>query len=334
VTLEAAGLVGSQEAIYRMLVSTGEMSLDEVVRHSGLNKAEAVSVLRNLTTRGMVGVTGDVPFRYQAAPPDVVLAPQLKRHAEALDIARNEVTELVQAYQKTLRKQDTSQLIEVITGAESLRQHLRHIQSAAESELLWFCKPQYVAMPAGTNTMEFEGLARGVKYRVLYERAYFDDEGAVENMAKAVLAGEVARSVPHLPLRLAIADRAIAVCPLVPGGPQGSREEPRSALIRDTSLLSALTALFERYWEDAVPLAVDGSGTVTGLAGETGHTPLTPLDRQLLSLLVAGVTDKAIVTQTGLSRRTVQRRINGMLRLAGAATRTQLAWHAARRGWL
>lgn len=62
--------------------------------------------------------------------------------------------------------------------------------------------------------------------------------------------------------------------------------------------------------------------------------PLRDTDCKVLSLLVAGVSDKAIATQMGLSRRTVQRRIQHMVALAGATTRMQLVWCAARRGWL
>jgi DNA-binding NarL/FixJ family response regulator len=46
------------------------------------------------------------------------------------------------------------------------------------------------------------------------------------------------------------------------------------------------------------------------------------------------VADKAIATQMGLSRRTVQRHIQRLMTLAGAATRMQLAWQAARRDWV
>ncbi|MFD0332479.1 hypothetical protein ACFQZ0_01250 [Streptomyces erythrogriseus] len=49
---------------------------------------------------------------------------------------------------------------------------------------------------------------------------------------------------------------------------------------------------------------------------------------------MARLGDKAIATQTGLSRRTVQRYVQRMMQLAGATTRMQLAWQAARRGWL
>jgi DNA-binding CsgD family transcriptional regulator len=200
--------------------------------------------------------------------------------------------------------------------------------------MLWFCKAQYVAMPSGTNAEEFEALARGVRYRVLYEKAFFDDEGALENVVAGVRAGEVARAVPHLPLRLAIADRSVAVFPLVAGGPHGSPEEPTTALVRDSNLLAALLALFDRYWEDAVPLDIDGTGTLAGTDGAGPGDSLSATDRKLLSLLVAGVADKAIASQMGLSRRTVQRRIQGMMERAGAVTRMQLAWQASRRGWL
>lgn len=330
--LGVAGLSSTEESVYRLLVTRGETSVGDLSDRSGLSASAIVTTLATLVSQGLASRTDGVPELYQATPPDVALTPRINRHAEALDVARVAVASLVDAYQEATSRQNTSHLIEFVTGAEALRQHLQRIQSAAQDEMLWFCKPQYVAMPAGTNESEFQALARGVRYRVLYEKAYFDDEGAVSNVARAVRAGELARAVPHLPLRLAIADRSIAVCPLVPGGAGGSPVPPFAALIRDSSLLAALIALFERYWEDAVPLPVDGSGTVTDT--RVSEEALSSVDRGVLSLLVAGVADKAIVTQTGLSRRTVQRRVQRMMQLAGATTRTQLAWQAARRGWL
>lgn len=184
-------------------------------------------VLESLTAKGLASPTDGVPRLYQAAPPDVALLPRLKRSAEALDLAQHEAARLIESYRDTMRRRDAGQLLEVITGAEALRQHLRQIQTSVREEMLWFCKAQYVAMPSGSNTEEFEALARGVRYRVLYEKAFFDDEGAVDNVVAGVRAGEVARAVPQLPLRLAIADRAVAVFPLVAGGRTAVRRNPR-----------------------------------------------------------------------------------------------------------
>lgn len=333
-TLEAAGVTGPEETVYRLLVTMGRATAQQVADRAGLREAHARQVLDALAAKNMISQNDGLPRHYRATPPDVALLPRLKRRADALDLARAEATGLVETYRETMRRRDAGQLIEVITGAGALRQHLRQIQDGARDEMLWFCKAQYVAMPSGSNRSEFEALARGVRYRVLYEKAFFDDEGTVGNVVEGVRAGEAARAVPHLPLRLAVADRAIAICPLVPGGPHGSPDEPTSALVRDSNLLAALVALFERYWEDAVPLVVDDSGAVAGTDGAGTPDTLTATDRRLLALLVAGVADKAVASQMGLSRRTVQRRIQRMMELAGATTRMQLAWQVARRGWL
>lgn len=79
---------------------------------------------------------------------------------------------------------------------------------------------------------------------------------------------------------------------------------------------------------------MDDSGAVAGTDGAGTPGTLTATDRRLLALLVAGVADKAVASQMGLSRRTVQRRIQRMMELAGATTRMQFAWQVARRGWL
>ncbi|MER6526888.1 LuxR C-terminal-related transcriptional regulator [Streptomyces sp. NPDC001508] len=331
--LEAAGLTAREESVYRLLVGTATASVQEIAAQTGLPPDTVESTLVSLRGKGLATPTDHDPPHFAATPPDVALLPRLQRHADALDKARTAVGDLLDSYRSARRRRDAGQLIEVITGAEALREHLRRMQDNARHEMLWFCKAQYVAMPSGSNRAEYDALARGVRYRVLYEQAFFDDEGAIDNVAEGVRAGEIARSVPHLPLRLAIADRAIAICPLVPGGAHGNPGEPTAALLRDSSLLDALTALFERYWEDAVPLRVGAAGTVDGTDGH-GAGALSETDRRLLSLLVAGVADKAIASQMKLSRRTIQRHIQHMMTLVGAETRMQLAWQAARRNWL
>ncbi|MGP4012957.1 helix-turn-helix domain-containing protein [Streptomyces sp. 4N124] len=332
--LEAAGVSPEQETVYRLLVTAGGTTADDISRRTGVSGADSTRVLESLVRQGLATHTDGTPRVFRAVPPDVALIPRIKHTADALDTARAESDRLLEAYRETSRRHDAGQLLEVITGAEALRQRLKQIQVNAREEMLWFCRAQYVAMPSGSNTEEFEALSRGVRYRVLYEKAFFDDEGAVDNVVAGMRAGETARSVPWLPLRLAIADRSVGIFPLVPGGPQGSPDQPTTALVRDSSLLDALVALFESYWENAVPLHLSEAGDDLTTDDAVTHPALSPADGKLLSLLVAGVADKAIASQMGLSRRTVQRRIQSLMERAGAGTRMQLAWQAARRGWL
>ncbi|MFB8757659.1 winged helix-turn-helix domain-containing protein [Streptomyces nigra] len=103
--------------------------------------------------------------------------------------------------------------------------------------------------------------------------------------------------------------------------------------MRDSNPPAAPIARVERYWEDAVPLDVDDSGPVAGTYGVGGRTRGPRRTGRLPALPVAGVAGKEVATQLGLSRRTVQRRIQRLMELAGAAARMQPAWQAARRGW-
>jgi DNA-binding NarL/FixJ family response regulator len=125
-------------------------------------------------------------------------------------------------------------------------------------------------------------------------------------------------------VRLAIADGTVGLCPLVADGTGVG--EPTLAVIRESCLLEALTALFERYWDLSFPVRINES--------DPAGSPAESDDRHLLSLLVAGVADKAIATQFGVSLRTVQRRVRELMCRLNAQTRMQLAWEASRRGWL
>ena len=53
---------------------------------------------------------------------------------------------------------------------------------------------------------------------------------------------------------------------------------------------------------------------------------------RFLSLLLVGLNDQAIAFHLKTSLRTVQRRVRHLMDRAGARTRTQLGWKAARLG--
>lgn len=57
-------------------------------------------------------------------------------------------------------------------------------------------------------------------------------------------------------------------------------------------------------------------------------------DLELLALMLAGLPDKALASQLGLSVRTVYRRIRRLMYLTCCTTRMQLGWYAARAGLL
>ncbi|WP_103963800.1 LuxR C-terminal-related transcriptional regulator [Nonomuraea solani] len=324
--LEVAGLGEVEERAYRLLVRAGEADVADLAEELGLTTDATTGALAAMRGAGLAREVG--PGRFAPVAPEIALGPKLVRQQETIDWARQAVEQLAEEYRGSQRRRNADHLIEILPSRDALREQVRHLQDTAREEVMAFCRAGHVVMPSSDNTEELEALGRGVAYRVIYERALVEEPGMMANVAYGIGLGEQARAVRTLPVRMMIADRATAVLPLV----QHTRgtAEPTAALVRGSSLLEALIALFDVQWERATPIRIQEDGRLADAAS----CPLDADELYLLSLLVAGVPEKTIASQLGLSLRTVQRRVYHLMQLAGAQTRMQLAWHAARERWL
>ncbi|WP_327039528.1 helix-turn-helix domain-containing protein [Micromonospora maris] len=325
--LEVIGLTPAEEELYRCLMQLTTARIDELAERLHRPRTDIVTHLDALRAKGLVLPAGPEPdAALRPLAPDVPLGGALLRQQEALETARASVNQLTEEYRAAMRRHDAAHLVEVITGAQALRDRLRDMQNAARSEVLWFCRANPLAMPGQDNVEEFDALARGVRYRAIYEREMLLEPAALQDVEQGVRAGEQARVLDRLPVRLAIVDARTALCPLVPDRSSG---EPSAAVIGRSQLLDALLALFESHWQMATPLR----STAPPADVAEGYRPQAD-EVRLLSLFVAGVPDKSIASQLGVSRRTVQRRLADLMAVAGVDTRPGLAFQAARRGWI
>ncbi|GAB3976833.1 helix-turn-helix domain-containing protein [Plantactinospora veratri] len=320
-----------EERAYRLLLRLSAARPADLARLADVPLDEATGVLEGLRGKGLAMARPGPDPVFEPLPPDVALGNTLLRRQESLESARQAVAALTEEYRSSARRRNADHLVEVVVGAAALRDRLRDLQDSAREEILWFCRANPLAMSGSENAEESGALARGVRYRAIYERALLEAPGELESIAESVRAGEEARTLPTLPVRIAIADRSTAICPLVPDD-ERDVGEPTAALIRRSELLDALLALFESHWDRATPIRWDADRG--GLADAAPDDALEDGERFLLSLFVAGFPDKSIASQLGVSRRTVQRRLERLMALAGVDTRTGLAFQAARRGWL
>ncbi|WP_328414238.1 TrmB family transcriptional regulator [Micromonospora sp. NBC_00389] len=336
--LDVIGLTPAEEELYRCLLQLTTARIDELAHRLHRPREQVVAQVEALRAKGLVQPTDtdpDAPLRPTA--PDVALGAALLRRQEDLEAARRRVTQLAEEYRSGLRRHHVDHLVEVITGTRVLRDRLRDLQNSARTEVLWFCRANPLAMAGPENVEEFDALARGVSYRAIYERDMLLEPGALVDLAKGIAAGEHARVLDRLPVRLAIVDARTAICPLVPDRDGG---EPSAAVIGRSQLLDALIALFESHWRVATRLRLEDPLTEPATDGQRaddrpadGYQPDAD-EARLLSLFVAGVPDKSIASQLGVSRRTVQRRLADLMAVAGVDTRPGLAFQVARRGWI
>jgi DNA-binding CsgD family transcriptional regulator len=183
--------------------------------------------------------------------------------------------------------------------------------------------PPYAAT-SPVNQTQLDRAAAGIGYRSVYANTALEEPGFMATLATYLRAGEQARLAHTVPIKLAIADRTLALLPL-----DWTSQTPDAAvLVHPCGLLDALAALFESSWALATPLTPTGPDGVAALA------EISADDHELLSLLVAGMTDEAAGARLGMSRRTVVRRVQHLMSVTGARSRLQLGWRARERGWL
>lgn len=167
----------------------------------------------------------------------------------------------------------------------------------------------------------------GFSHRMVVAREALSAAGGVARVTSALARGERVRVAHEVPTRLVIADRTVAMVPLTAHG-----GDPAALVVHGSGLLESLCCLFDALWRDALPLRL-GVGASAGRYEEATAGP-DATDLEILSLLLAGMTDARVAKQLDLGLRTVQRRVKGLMELTGVTTRLQLGWHAYAKGWV
>ena len=97
-------------------------------------------------------------------------------------------------------------------------------------------------------------------------------------------------------------------------------------LLRSSSLLDSLCALFELVWKQSTPISWIQSAE---WAAEVAAPKLSQAAREITLLLSVGLNDKATAHEVGISMTTLNRRIAELMKSYGTRTRFQLGWRAA-----
>jgi DNA-binding CsgD family transcriptional regulator len=321
--LTAVGLEAAEQAVYEALLD-GPATLGELAAASGLDGQALQPALGRLERAALVSRANGEPARYAAAPPEVALEALLLRHEERLKLARLRVHQLALRHRRALAAQDPASLVEVVTGRRAVLQRFEQVQRSARREIRAIDKPPY-AVPSGNhNPIEVELLARGIRYRAIYDPGGLEDFHDLRaDLERSAMLGEEARVLPDAPTKLILADDHVGLIPL--------QLEPRSiesiVVVHRTALLGALGALFESLWERALPLALRW-------AEPPASDGPTRDEARLLTLLTTGLPDVVIARQLGLSYRTFQRRLRDLMARLGAETRFQAGMRAALLGWV
>ncbi|MDL2080342.1 helix-turn-helix domain-containing protein [Streptomyces sp. GXMU-J15] len=322
--LAAIGLDERHESAYRALVSVGAADVADLARRLTLGERETERALRLLERQGLAAQSSARPGRWVAAPPGVALGALLTQQRHELEKAELAAALLAEEYRAGAAEAAVHDLVEVVTGADAVARRFLQIQLGAAQEVCALVTGDPVVVSGTENDAEERAADRGVRYRVVVERSVFDLPQGITELSAALGRDEQVRVVDQVPTKLVIADGTLALVPLT-----APATEPAALVVHASGLLELLSGLFESVWRDALPLRL-------GESGVTEEEPDGPdaTDLEVLSLLLAGLTDASVAKQLDLGLRTVQRRVKRLMELTGVTTRLQLGWHAYERGWV
>lgn len=331
-------VVGAEQTAKRLLkdIVPDELLIayTQLLAHGGCVQGDAADLLGGaelveaLIDAGMAHVQSSgpaLPPRLKPVPPDLALQGTLA------DLTRRLVAdqERLLAGQRRLAEthpwaspavdETSDRLVRIITDREEIGSVSRALITAARHDWMTMDN-QSVERPMDELTAvppppSFEG---HVRCRALYETSCAEHPVGARTIEIAVEAGEEARLLPRIGMKMKLADEAIALLPLTPTGMSGA------LLLRSSVIVAALREYFELQWERAIPFGASSP-----------ESPLSPLQRQILSMLVEGLPESGIAKRAGVSVSTVRRHSAAIREKLGFSHHHFAAGAAAvRRGWI
>lgn len=319
--LEPFGLSQAEERLYRALLTLDRATVEKAASFTKQPASEVSRELASLESRGLVVRSTENSDVFAASPPGIALDVLLARRRQELESAWKVGKELLGSDRVLSDADALAQAITVVQGASAFGEQCTQLQTTASSEVRVFDKPFRKTRPEDLNSLQLERMSQGIRYRAVYESSSWD-ETHLRMVDEYVNAGEEARVVEELPVKMMITDQALAIISL--------RNEANdavlgAAIVRSPGVVAALSLLFEAVWATALSFAPDDT---------SASLDLTDVERDIIALMVGGATDESIARRLDLHPATVRRRIKSLMKRLGATSRFQAGLQAAKKGWL
>ncbi len=325
--LDALGTDSLIGEVYAALITHPNITVEDLVSITNQPAQQIAAVLDELHRSDLAAentLNSDSGRRtWEAQAPDGAAADLLHNYERRLDVARNAHHQLTKMFWLARRGSAHYPGLEVIRNPAVAREQVRILEMSVTTQIRGLDRGPYLQNTAELQLprkidLQIQRMSEGIPYRVIYDSR---DLPAHPTLMECIAAGEQARSLADLPLKMIMADSQCAALPLDPAG----ITDGATLIVHPSALLTALEGIFETFWDLALPVAhpfTDNDNSLTGLQCD------------VLALLAAGATDSQIAAKLNLSRSTVVRTCSTLFQTLGANTRFQAGIYAQRQGWL
>jgi sugar-specific transcriptional regulator TrmB len=246
--LTRLGLTSYEAKAYLTLIRRDSFTAAQVARQSGLPRQRIYDVLGSLVQKGLAVTRPGNVVKYAATAPELAIDQLLNAHRDELTRmereARAMAVDLKPAFEAGKVQTDPLEYIEVLRDRRAINERFAELQNAVKKEILVFTKPPY-ATPPQENVEGLE-VIRTHEARSLYEFSIFDDPAVMRGVQRFVEAGEDARFVPSLPLKLVIIDETIVMFGME--DPVAGTPDLTIVVVEHQSLAKVLKTAFDAIW--------------------------------------------------------------------------------------
>src|SRR5215475_1796092 len=246
------GLTQYEARAYLALVRRDGSTPGEVATLAGVPRPRIYDVLHSLVAKGLAVERPGHTAKYLAAPPAAAMERLVAAHRQQMESlesdARSVTDELTPAFQEGQRHDSPLDYIEVIRDPERIAKRFVELEGLVAREMLVFSKSP-TALRIDRNTAGIE-LAATHTLRSLYEFSLLADPVTRDGVQRFVKAGEQARFVPELPMKLALIDERTVMFALP--DPVAGTDDLTTVIIEHPALAKLLKIAFEAVWETGV----------------------------------------------------------------------------------
>ncbi|SFD32001.1 helix-turn-helix transcriptional regulator [Streptomyces aidingensis] len=322
-----SGLPAATVAVYRLRVAHPTDSAEQLAERLELTPGEVAEAEAELGGLGLLRRSpagGWVAVSPENAAEELLTAAEqdILRRQIAMAATRARLHALSGHYLEARSMRSAKGDIETVRGVENIR--------ALIDDLGRTCTVTVESMQAtggfteaairAALPLDLDRLAGGVSMRMLVQDAVRRHWPSTQYVTKICEAGARVRSVGVLPSKMLIFDGSCALLPLDP-----VRPEVGAVAVREPAVLGFLRGLFDHIWNQAKDFHTAEE--------DSGPAP-TGVEREVLLLIAAGLSNQDIAGQLGMSPRTVNRVVADLMERLGAESRFQAGVKAAQHGWL
>ena len=247
------GLTENEAKAYLLLLKK-PLTATRIAQTIGVNRSNVYGIITSLVQKGFVRETNGTVRTIVSINPRIAFNTSkttLQMRIKLMD----KLAEELFPYYESDKEQQCKELIKILHTKSVIINTLEKLELDAEEEVLAFSKPPYlmnVDNLAELNPAQRECAAKGVVYKSVHEIEPDNLPNFIKRMQYFAGLGEEIRVAQHLPMKMFIFDRKIAVFTLENNLSSFSNFTFTSFEHSDVAI--TFSQIFQQYWDKALPL--------------------------------------------------------------------------------